>query len=152
MIIDKKKIKDSLVSFTLSFGFSTVLMVYLLKLPYIITGSKNIVNEYYGENFSSFVPLDMFFIALYFIGALVIIHLLKVKSFNSKLLVVTLTTAITTGLFCYYFNSIPQSEAFFSRWFNTVKYKSVLYDVLLLGFNFYIYELLLNFQKEKTIV
>ena len=45
MIIDKKKIKDSLVSFTLSFGFSTVLMVYLLKLPYIITGNKNIVNE-----------------------------------------------------------------------------------------------------------
>ena len=148
MKIDQTKI----VSFVLSFSVTTIFLVYFLKLPFFITGDKNIVNEYYGENFSKFVPLDMFFIAIYFLVAMYLMKKFKTKKFSERLLTVVITTAVLTGGFCYYFNSKPKTDQFFSRWSHSVKYTSVVYDVLLLGFNYYLFEFLLKFPKDKVIV
>ena len=64
---------------------------------------------------------------------------------------VVLVTAALTGGFCYYFTTIPlNNDVFFSRWFNTVGYSSVVYDVILLGFIYVIYLYMENYTNNKT--
>ena len=76
----------------------------------------------------------------------------NIKKFSEKLLTVAITTAVLTGGFCYYFINKPKTNLFFSRWFHSVKYSSVVYDVLLLGFNYYLFEFLLKFPKDKVLI
>lgn len=144
--------KENLVSYILSASFSTVLLVYFLKLPYYITGYKDIVNEYYGQNFGSSIPLDLFYITIYFAVSMYFMKVFKAKNFAERLLTVVITTAVLTSGFCYYFNNSPKTDSFFSRWFNTVKYSSAVYDVILLGFIYYLYEFLLKYSDSKTII
>ena len=40
-------------SFFYSYCFSTVFLVYLIKLPFLLTRETDIVNEYYGKKFVS---------------------------------------------------------------------------------------------------
>ena len=144
--------KSNIVSFILSASFSTVLLVYFLKLPYYITGNKDIVNEYYGQNFGSSIPIDLFYITIYFAVSAYFMKLFKVKKFTERLLTIIITTVVLTSGFCYYFNNIPKTDSFFSRWFNTVKYSSAVYDAILLGFIYYLYEFLLKYSNSKTII
>ena len=48
-------------SYLLAFGFTTVALVYLLKVPYWITGEKPLVDLYYYTNYTTNIPLDILF-------------------------------------------------------------------------------------------
>ena len=135
-------IKDILVKFIISFCVGIFIITYLLKLPFIITNQYKIVNEYYIENYIINIPLDFIFVTLYFLLATLFIYIFNIKDFITKLFVIGITTVILTSSFCYYFQSYKMSSNFFSRWFHTVGYTSVLYDVILLCFIYIIYNYL----------
>ena len=131
----------------ISFCVGIFLLTYLINLPGIVTGKQEIVNEYYRKNFITNVPMDLFFILCYFLVAYLVMLFFKIKKNWAKLITVGIVTAFLTSIFCYYFINKPQTTSFFSRWFNTVGYSSVVYDVILLVF---IYGIYLYLKKYVT--
>jgi len=135
-----------LLSFTISFCTGLVLVTYLLGVPQIVTGNEEIVGEYYEKNYLSNVPLDYLFVSAYLLVSYLFIYLLKLEGKSEQIVTVGITTAVLTSFFCLYFKSKSRTSSFFARWFNTVGYTSVLYDVILLIVIFIIYLML----EKKT--
>ena len=100
--------------FILSFSFGLILITYFLQLPHLLTGQPGIVNQYYRKNFIKNVPLDLFFVLVYFLIGILIMKLLKIKKIINKVLVIGFTTSIITAGFCFYFRSYPQTKNFIS--------------------------------------
>ena len=135
-----------LLSFTISFCTGLVLVTYLLGVPQIVTGNEKIVEEYYEKNYLSNVPLDYLFVSAYLLVSYLFIYLLKLEGKSEQIVTVGITTAFLTSFFCLYFKSKSRTSSFFAKWFNTVGYTSVLYDVILLIVIFIIYLML----EKKT--
>tara|TARA_B100000123_G_C25627996_1_gene383127 strand:- start:375 stop:821 length:447 start_codon:yes stop_codon:yes gene_type:complete len=125
--------------YTISFCVGIFLITYILKIPHLVTGNYKIVNQYYLSNFTNNIPLDYLFVILYFLVGYIFIKIFKISNDLVKILIIALTTALLTGGFCYYFTSKELTSNFFSKWFHTVGYTSVLYDVILLVFIYIIY-------------
>ena len=80
-----------------------------------------------------------------------IIKMAEIKRQLYKIGIVIGTTCCLTGGFCYYYRQRPMSTEFFSKWFHTVGYSSVIYDVVLLSFIYWIYmylESIINYGKK----
>lgn len=133
-----KYIKN-LLMYIISFCVGVFTITYLLKVPHLITGNSDIVNEYYLSNFTKNLPLDFLFVLLYFLFGHIFIRFFNIEKNSTKILIIALCTVILTGGFCYYFTSRKQTTNFFSKWFHTVGYSSILYDVLLLVSIYIIY-------------
>ena len=139
-------------SFLYSYCFSTVFLVYFIKLPFLLTREKDIVNEYYGKKFSSSFLMDLVLIFIYLLVAYFVANLFKVTVFSNKLLIVAVTTMILTGSFMLYFTSREKTNKFWSRWFHLSKYKSVMYDVILVSFVYIVYQYLYDISQSNKIV
>ncbi len=118
----------------IAFSVGIFIITYLFNLPSKITGDYDIVYEYYIKNFIKSIPADLFFVFVYFVIAGIFMKFFNLKSDIEKLITVALTTIILTGIACYYFKSNKLTDSFFSRWFHSVGYSSIIYDVLLLVF------------------
>jgi uncharacterized membrane protein YjjP (DUF1212 family) len=143
--------KECLVSFTYAYSFTMVFLVYILKLPTLVTGNTKLVEEYYANNFNYTFILDFFLFLIYLSISLFFISYLNIKTFFNKILTVASVTTIISGLFFIYFMNTKKTNSFFSRWFHTVTYKAVIYDILLLTFTYIIYTYLYNISKSKTL-
>ena len=130
---------SSLLSFIISFSVTLFIATFLLKIPHKITNHSKLIDEYYFENFSTSVPLDFLLVFVYFQISLFAMNILRATTWLSKILVVITTTTFLTGGFCFYFRMNPLNSSFFSRWFHSVGYLSVLYDIILLTCTFLIY-------------
>lgn len=130
--------------FTLTFIISMISIVYILQLPLLITRQPQLIKEYYYDNWIQNLHLDYFFIVIYLLIAYLIIKYLHVSCIWSQLSIIIIVTAILTGSAAFYFLSKPKTTSFFSRWFHTVKYSSIIYDALLIGFIFVLYRFLLE--------
>ena len=139
------RIFNIFLNYTISFCVGIFIITYLLEIPQILTNNKYIVNQYYVKEFSKNIPLDYLFVGIYLLISYFISKLLKLKSFLHKLLIVLITTSILTFLFCFYFryNKLNLNN-FFSKWFHTVGYISIIYDVILLGYIYSIYKYMHN--------
>ena len=143
--------KQCLVSFTYAYSFTMVFLVYILKLPTLVTGNTKLVEEYYAKNFNYTFILDFFLFLIYLSISLFFISYLNIKTFFNKILTVASVTTIISGLFFIYFMNTKKTNSFFSRWFHAVTYKAVVYDILLLTFTYIIYTYLYNISKSKTL-
>lgn len=124
-----------------------LVLVYGFRLPWRLTGYASIVDEYYLQRWKTSIWLDFVFIALYFGFAYIVWTALDLTRVPQQLTVVVGCTLFLTAAFCFYFRRTPiDSKQFFSRWFHTVGYRSVVYDVLLLGTIFVV------FQGSKTLL
>mgnify|MGYP001388567675 CR=1 FL=1 len=123
---------NDIIAYTLSFCFGCFLITYLLKIPFHLANNHKIVSEYYIKNFMFSVPLDYILVLGYIIIGELVLRYLKLKNNLEKVLAMGLITVLLTGGFCYYFNSYKVTSSFLSRWFHTVGYKSIIYDVALL--------------------
>jgi len=116
------------------------IITYFLNIPHLVTGQPQIVNEYYQTNHLKNIPLDFMFVLLYLLLAHILIKIFNIQSKLVKILIVALITTLLTGFFCYLFLSKEViADNFFSKWFHTVGYKSVIYDAILLVFIYMIY-------------
>lgn len=117
-----------------SLAIITIIYVYILNLPGFITQSNGLVKEYYYDNAVSSFVLDIFLIAAYISLAMYISRALKIKGNDNtgQLIVLFLTTIMVSGSFMLYFNMGNSLGTFFSRWFKSVGYKAIVYDVFLI--------------------
>ena len=83
--------------------------------------------------------MDYIFVLIYLCIACFIIKQFKITDTFQKIIVVALTTMVITGGFMIYFTSKKMTPNFFSRWFHTVGWSSLIYDSLLLCFIYCIY-------------
>lgn len=143
---------NCLVSFIYAYAFTMVFLVYILKLPTLVTGNTKLVEEYYGNNFNFTFILDFFLFLIYLSISLFFVDYFSIKKFFYKLITVIITTTVISGAFFIYFINKPKNnDSFFSRWFHTVTYKAVLYDILLLSFTYVIYQYLYNISLTGSL-
>ena len=118
-------------SYFASLSFITVIGIYLLDIPTIISGAPDLVKEYYYDNAIGSFVLDVFLIAAYISVAMFVSGALGIKGDDHAKQVVALalvSAAISSG-FMLYFNSGGMRGSFFSRWFKRVGMRAVLYDM-----------------------
>lgn len=140
---------SQLISFIYAYAFSTMFLVYFLKLPLLITNQKEIFKEYYAENFNFTFFLDLSFILIYLLIACFFAKLFSIETIPMKFIVVVFTTLFLTGSFMLYFTSKKNDGSFWSRWFHSTGYKSVIYDIILVSFIYLIYEYIYNIADKK---
>ena len=58
MSIDLLKI-DNILKYRISFSVGIFIIVYLLKIPNLLTGADNLIKEYYYNNFINSLLLDI---------------------------------------------------------------------------------------------
>lgn len=143
--------KQCLVSFIYAYSFTMVFLVYILKLPTLVTGNTKLVEEYYAKNFNYTFILDFFLFLIYLSISLFFISYLNITNFFNKILTVASVTTIISGLFFIYFMNTKKTNSFFSRWFHAVSYKAIVYDILLLTFTYVLYQYLYNISISKTL-
>jgi hypothetical protein len=117
--------------YLLAFGVSTVVIVYILNIPGIITGKQKLVDEYYKTNFLIYIPLDVVLVALYLLVAQLFIYISGIKNMLFRFLIVALTTTMISGFFYNMYMSSPvNKDSFFSRWFYGAGLYAILYDIV----------------------
>ena len=129
------------ISFAIAYTIVMVILVYLLRLPQWITQNHDLVQEYYFTNKLKSFFTDLLFITLYWLFAYVIWTVLKVTSIQGQIGILVGSTILLTTVCWFYFTRQPYDFGhFFNRWFHTVGLRSVVYDALLLGILFMVYQ------------
>lgn len=127
-----------------------LIFVYGLRLPRWITGNEALVHEYYFQRWVTSFTMDFVFIALYVAFACVVWNVLGIWTpFGQGVVLIIVTALLTTGFCTYFLKSPLNSGQFFSRWFHGVRYRSVAYDVVLIGLIFVAYHLILHRLKRE---
>ena len=143
-----ENIKNELLIYTIVYGFVMILVVFLGRIPNMLT-NDNIINFYYKTNFNKNIIYDYFFIGVYLLIGLYIIDKFDIKDNIHQILVITIVTILLTGGFMLYFQSKPKTyDNFFSVWFHTVSYKSIIYDIILLILTYLLYKFI---KKELKL-
>lgn len=140
--------------FFMALSFGLVFVVYMLRTPYLLFQSspKNLglVNEYYYMQSSGLnVLMDFVYISIYLIIAALILWSFKIRGVLESTLVVIATTIVLTGSFCVYFRSYRETDNFFSKWFHSIGYGAIKYDVFLLLVIYLVYVFLQDMTKTR---
>lgn len=126
------KIFETILQYFLSYFTVMMVLVYILNLPQLVTNDKKgLIKEYYYDNFSNVVVFDFFLIIIYLALSLFFIKLLKSDTLTYNTIIVILTTILISGIFALYFLNTPENETFFSRWFHSVHYLAIVYDIII---------------------
>jgi hypothetical protein len=142
-----------LFSYVIAFILGLGLITYIFNFPGWITGNQAMVDEYYKINWKKNIPIDFLLVSIYIVIGLIFIKLLKVESNCYKLFIIYTITYVISGSFYLYFKNNPISDNFFSKWFNSVGWSGVFYDVILILFIYIIYQrvyLLINNNFKNT--
>ena len=140
MNLDLLKI-DNILKYVIAFCVGTFIIVYLLKIPNLLTGANKLIKEYYYDNFTSSLLLD---IVLIFIYLLIGMYIIKIKKMDNctlfkKILIIFSVSFIISFIFYIIFINKPKNEMFFSRWFHTVGIKASIYDGIIVSTIYFIY-------------
>ena len=137
-----------------AFVITLILLVYLLKLPYILTGADDLVNEYYVQHALTNIPLDFLLVTLYLLTAYALFWCVGVQTHQVafRTVLVVLTAILLSGFFVLYFTKQPVSPSFFSRWFHRVGWSAVLYDAILLMTIYLVYRRLCTIFNTQSIL
>lgn len=130
-----KSLYAMLVSYLLALLFVTIIVIYILDIPTLISGASDLVHEYYYRNaFASFV-LDTFLMAIYILIAMMISKFSNIRKndYTKRLMVTVLSTFIISTIFMLYFQSNGTSDSFFHKWFKKAGFKAVIYDIILVS-------------------
>jgi hypothetical protein len=143
MNLDLLKI-DNILKYVIAFCVGTFIIVYLLKIPNLLTGANKLIKEYYYDNFTNSLLLD---IVLIFIYLLIGMYIIKIKKMNNctlfkKLIIIFSVSFIISFIFYIIFINKPKNEMFFSRWFHKVGIKAGIYDGIIVSTIYFIYNYL----------
>lgn len=118
-------------SYFAALTFITIVGIYLLDIPTIVSGAPDLVKEYYYDNAVGSFILDTFLVAAYIAVAMYVAGILGIPGDNHAKQVVTvaLVSIVISGSFMMLFQSGFKKGSFFSRWFKRVGMKAVLYDM-----------------------
>ena len=129
---------EFLKEYTFGFIFVSLIHVYLLNTPQILLGKSNAINDlitkyYYTDGIFNVLSEYILIYPLYILISLYLIKKMKITDNILKFLLCILVTCLISGLFYLLFISRPMTKSFFSKWFHTVGWKAIVYDVLMVS-------------------
>ena len=134
---------DNFIKYLYAFFIGAFIIIYLLKIPNLLTGADDLLKEYYYDNFALSTLLDAIFIFIYLLIGMYIINKLNINNnLLHKILIIFITTFIITSIFCIIFISKPKTDFGFSKWFHKVGLKASVYDGVFLSTVYFIYDYL----------
>ena len=137
-------------AYFITFIISTILIVYILQLPTVINRQKNLVQEYYYDNFFKSFVFDLFLILVYLLLSQLVIYGLNATYLLTRIILVAITTLCISGAFYLFFISRPlNKDVFFSRWFYAAGFRAVIYDIVLLTITYSILMFILVKTKDR---
>ncbi len=134
-------------SYFAALSFITVIGIYLLDIPTIVSGAPDLVKEYYYDNAIGSFVLDVFLVAAYISAAMYVAGIFGISGNDhaKQVVAVAITSAMISTVFMLLFNNGLAKGSFFSRWFKRVGMKAVLYDVGLVSS---IYLVMISIHKK----
>ena len=130
-------IPSNTIKYTFAYLFSlvtvTTILVYVLDVPTIITNAPSLVKTYYYTNYASNFLLDVVLVAIYLGVSYYVNKSFGITEFWKQFGIVALITLCISGAFFLYFINTPKTSNFFSIWFHSVKYKALIYDIVLVS-------------------
>ena len=133
---------NDFISYLMACFVSLFSIVFLFRIPQLLTNNSKLVHEYYFKNFSINIPIDVILIFIYLQISLSLIDFLKIKTEIYKIIIISIVTIIISGGFYIYFISYKKTDSFFSRWFHSVGHIAIIYDIILLLFTYFIFRYL----------
>jgi len=120
------------IAYSISFIVITLVGIYGLNLPGLISQQPELVRQYYYENWKFYIPFDWVLVAIYLWLGLSAANTFGAKGAVQTVAAILLTTLLISGSFWAYFVNQPLSTSFFSQWFHKAGFRAVIYDMLLL--------------------
>lgn len=111
----------------------TIVLIYILKLPNLITNADKLIKEYYYDDFFKSLILDLILYQLYIHAGKYFINYFKIKNLISKLTVISGVTMVISTIFMCLFLKFASKDIFFYRWFNQVGFLAVIYDIIIVS-------------------
>ena len=147
-------ISKQVTAFICAFVITLVVLVYMLRLPYLLTGADDLVHEYYVQHAVTNIPLDFLLVTLYLLVAYGLFWCMGVQTQQVafRTVLVALAAILLSGFFVLYFTKQPLSPSFFSRWFHRVGWSAVLYDAILLMTIYLVYRRLCTIFNTQSIL
>tara|TARA_B100001094_G_scaffold312866_1_gene350015 strand:+ start:567 stop:1007 length:441 start_codon:yes stop_codon:yes gene_type:complete len=133
----------NLIKYLYAFFIATFIIVYLFKIPNLLTQANHLIKEYYYDNFIQSTLLDIILIFIYLFIGIYIIHKLNIKNnLIFQIFIIFFTSFFISSIFYIIFINYPKTDLFFSRWFHTVGIKALIYDGIILSTVYFIYNYL----------
>ncbi len=139
-------IQREISSYFISYCILTLIIVYVLKIPNLITGQTELIKEYYYTNSVSSFFLDLFLIYFYIKFASYIAKVFKINSNYKKILLVAVITFMISTSFMFLFLK-QNNNLFFTRWFKSAGFNAVLYDIVIVTSIFILNNYTINLIK-----
>jgi len=130
------------ISYFLSLTIVTIIMIYVLNIPGYLTGADKLIDEYYYKNMLGSFIFDIFLCAIYISIAMMVTSYLKIKDNAYELLAVMATCVVVSSIFMVLFKNGYKNGSFFSRWFEKVGFRAVIYDTILVSTIFVIMKII----------
>ena len=109
----------------------TIVLIYVFKLPNLITNADKLIKEYYYDDFFKSLILDLILFQLYIYAGKFLINYFKIKNLSNKILIIAITSMIISTIFMFLFLNFSSKDLFFYRWFKKVKFLAIIYDIII---------------------
>lgn len=151
MVMNLNEISTVINIYTYAFSIAFILIVYVLKIPELITGGKNIVKYYYYENFVYSSAIEFILVGLYLLACFYIIteYNIEKKHILYKTIIVFTVSILINSVFYILFTIQSEYNNFFSHWFHTVGFSGIIYRGVLLVTVYLIYKYIENIIINK---
>jgi hypothetical protein len=134
---------DNFVKYLYAFFIGAFIVVYLLKIPNLLTGADDLLKQYYYDNFIQSTLLDCLLVYIYLLIGIYIINKFNINNnLLHKIFIIFSTSFIITSIFCIIFINRPKTDFVFSKWFHRVGFKASVYDGIILSTIYFIYDYL----------
>jgi hypothetical protein len=127
--------------YNLSFYAGLLVVTYVVDLPGLITGERDILDRHYrSKKMGTYVFVEFLIVGLYVLVALASLSAILGMDFVEingaslchRLTAVLVTTLLISGVACFVFRSLPKMDNnIFSQWFHGAGYTSLVYDAVL---------------------
>lgn len=111
----------------------TFFLIYMFKLPNLITNADKLIKEYYYDDFLKSLILDIILFQLYIAIGNYFIKYFKIKNITNKIFTIAFTSMIISTIFMFLFLNFANKDLFFYRWFKKVKFMAVIYDIIIVS-------------------
>ena len=133
-----------ILAYIISFIACILVLDYLLDLPKYIIENNKVVDLYTHKYFLKTFLSEMLVIAIYIGLSEIIIKMFDIKENYKKLLIVTLITSIISSLFVISHKYFLNTNVFFNRWFKASGWTFVLYEIIMVGTIYHVYDHILE--------
>lgn len=152
--MSRVQIIRNIIVYVVAFALTILTLVYVLRVPHLLTGASDLADDYYVHNGYMNVPLDCLFVTLYLLVAYGACWYfgIQTKQVALRTVCIAMVTIAISGFFVWYLTRQPPSSSFFSQWFHRVGWTGVVYDVLLLVVLYVVYRRLCDVGSARPLI